>query len=185
MEIGRIALRKILDDVALAGILTLSAGTGAAQAAPENPAVPPSSVDLIGPQQPGAVIFSGSNFTPGETIDVTVTVTDPMTSDVTGTLPASTPLPTPMARSRPCSGWNRKSSLSRWLGQQRHGSQCHGLVPCWHRSLGRQHGRGGSFPPPRTRRTDRVAAQLRCPDTHQRGSPEPTGSGLPFSNTSQ
>lgn len=82
-------VEEILAGVALAGILTLSAGTVNAQAAPGNAAVPPSSVDLTGPQQRGAVIFSGSGFTPGETIDVTVTVIDPMTGDVTGMLPAS------------------------------------------------------------------------------------------------
>ncbi|MDJ0313328.1 LPXTG cell wall anchor domain-containing protein [Arthrobacter sp. H35-D1] len=81
-------MKKILAGVALAGILTLSAGTVAAQAAPGYPGAPPSSVGTVLPGE--GITFSGSGFTPGETIDITVTLTSFVAGDPIRSLPAST-----------------------------------------------------------------------------------------------
>ncbi|WP_207345337.1 hypothetical protein [Arthrobacter sp. E3] len=90
MKIGVIALKKVLAGVALAGVLTLSAGTVAAQAAPGYPASLLLTTDLTDSPTPGMVTFSGSGFIPGETIDITVAVTDLDNGQSIGSLPAST-----------------------------------------------------------------------------------------------
>ena len=81
-------MKKILAGAALAGILTLSAGTVGAQAAPGYPASPPSSVGTLLPGE--ATAFSGSGFTPGETIDITITLTSFVAGEPVRSLPAST-----------------------------------------------------------------------------------------------
>ena len=82
-----ITLKKIFAGVALAGLITLSGGTVAAQAAPDYPAAPPSSSVSTGTVIPGqAFTFSGSGFTPGETIDVTVTMSSPVAGGAIGSL---------------------------------------------------------------------------------------------------
>ncbi|MDO5753137.1 peptidase [Arthrobacter sp.] len=88
MKIGVIAVKKVLAGVALAGVLTLSAGTVAAQAAPGYPASPPSAIGTLLPGE--ATTFSGSGFTPGETIDVTITLTSFVAGEPVRSLPTST-----------------------------------------------------------------------------------------------
>ena len=81
-------MKKILASVALASLLTLSAGAVAAQAAPSDyPAGPPASTVSTGTVVAGeAVVFSGSGFTPGETIDITVIMTSPVAGGAIGSL---------------------------------------------------------------------------------------------------
>ncbi|MCQ9163656.1 LPXTG cell wall anchor domain-containing protein [Arthrobacter sp. STN4] len=81
-------MKKALASLALAGILTLSVGSVAAQAAPNDyPAGPPSgsvSVAVVAPGQ--AFIFSGSGFTPGEAIFVTITLSNPVAGGAIGSM---------------------------------------------------------------------------------------------------
>ncbi len=91
-------LKKILAGVALAGLLTLSAGTVAAQAADgDYVAPPPASSVSTGTVIAGqAVIFSGSGFTPGEIIDITVTMTSPVAGGAIGSLGGGVSASVPM-----------------------------------------------------------------------------------------
>jgi LPXTG-motif cell wall-anchored protein len=79
-------MKKTLASLALAGILTLSVGTVAAQAAPEYPAAPGATVSdtTIVPGQ--AVTFSGQGMTPGEIVDVTVTQTSTVAGGAIGSI---------------------------------------------------------------------------------------------------
>ncbi|WP_425863773.1 LPXTG cell wall anchor domain-containing protein [Arthrobacter sp. TWP1-1] len=80
-------MKKTLATLALAGILTFSAGTVAAQAAPEYPAGAPSSTVSNTTVVPGqAVTFAGVGFTPGETIDITVTQTSTVAGGAIGSI---------------------------------------------------------------------------------------------------
>lgn len=79
-------MKKILASLALAGLLTLSAGAVAAQAAPEYPAEAPSTITdtVVVPGQ--AVTFEGSGFAPGETILVTATQTSAVAGGAIGSV---------------------------------------------------------------------------------------------------
>ncbi|WP_449372203.1 LPXTG cell wall anchor domain-containing protein [Arthrobacter psychrolactophilus] len=79
-------MKKTLATLALAGILTFSAGTVAAQAAPEYPAAPGATVSdtTVAPGQ--AVTFAGAGFTAGEIIDVTVTQTSTVAGGAIGSI---------------------------------------------------------------------------------------------------
>ena len=79
-------MKKTLASLALAGILTFSAGAVAAQAAPNYPAEGSATVSdtTVVPGQ--AVTFAGSGFAPGETIDVTVTQTSAVAGGAIGSL---------------------------------------------------------------------------------------------------
>ncbi|ALV44562.1 hypothetical protein MB46_02550 [Arthrobacter alpinus] len=79
-------MKKTLATLALAGILTFSAGTVAAQAAPEYPAAPGATVSdtTVVPGQ--AVTFAGGGFTAGEIIDVTVTQTSTVAGGAIGSI---------------------------------------------------------------------------------------------------
>ncbi|WP_207345839.1 LPXTG cell wall anchor domain-containing protein [Arthrobacter sp. E3] len=81
-------MKKILAGVALASLITLSAGSVAAQAAPNDyPAGAPSSTVSTGTVIAGeAVIFSGSGFIAGEIIDITVTQTSPVAGGAIGSM---------------------------------------------------------------------------------------------------
>ena len=80
-------MKKILASVALAGLLTLGAGTMAAQAAPDYPAAPPAATVSTGTVTPGgSVTFAGTGFTPGEIIDVTVVQSSPVAGGAIGGL---------------------------------------------------------------------------------------------------
>ncbi|WP_269938261.1 LPXTG cell wall anchor domain-containing protein [Arthrobacter sp. HY1533] len=79
-------MKKTLVSLALAGILTLSVGTVAAQAAPDYPAEGSATVSdtVVVPGQ--AVTFAGSGFAPGETIDVTATQTSAVAGGAIGSI---------------------------------------------------------------------------------------------------
>jgi len=80
-------MKKILASLALAGLLTLGAGTVAAQAAP--PAYPagPGATVSSGTVTPGEpVTFAGSGFTAGEIIDITVTQTSTVAGGAIGSM---------------------------------------------------------------------------------------------------
>lgn len=80
-------MKKTLASLALAGLLTLSVGTVAAQAAPDYPAAPPAATVSAGTVEPGqAVIFSGTGFKAGETVDITVTQTSTVAGGAIGSL---------------------------------------------------------------------------------------------------
>ncbi len=80
-------MKKTIAAVALAGILTLSAGTVAAQAAPSDYPAAPGATVSAGTVAPGqAVVFSGSGFAPGEIIDITVTMTSPIAGGAIGSV---------------------------------------------------------------------------------------------------
>lgn len=81
-------MKKTLATLALAGILTFSAGTVAAQAAPPAyPAGPPSgsvSISVVAPGQ--SFMFSGTGFTPGEAIFITITLSNPVAGGAIGSM---------------------------------------------------------------------------------------------------
>lgn len=80
-------MKKTLASLALAGFLTLSVGTVAAQAAPEYPSTQPGATVSEGTVVPGEdVIFSGTGFLPGEPIDITVTQTSVVAGGAIGSL---------------------------------------------------------------------------------------------------
>lgn len=60
--------------LALVGLLTISMGAGAAQAAPDYPASQPPSVSSATVTPGVPFVFSASGFTPGEIIDITATL---------------------------------------------------------------------------------------------------------------
>ncbi|WP_434618291.1 LPXTG cell wall anchor domain-containing protein [Arthrobacter sp. A5] len=80
-------MKKTLAAVTLAGILTLSAGAMAAQAAPDEYPSAPGATVSAGTVAPGqAVVFSGSGFTPGEIVDITVTMSSPVAGGAIGSV---------------------------------------------------------------------------------------------------
>ncbi|POH60674.1 LPXTG cell wall anchor domain-containing protein [Arthrobacter glacialis] len=79
-------MKKTLASLALAGILTLSAGAVAAQAAPNYPAEGSATVSETTVVPGQALTFAGSGFAPGETIDVTVTQTSAVAGGAIGSL---------------------------------------------------------------------------------------------------
>ncbi|MFC8302311.1 peptidase [Specibacter sp. NPDC057265] len=90
-------MKKTLASLALAGVLTISVGTVAAQAAPEYPATQPSVTVSDGTVTPGeAVIFSGTGFLPGEIIDVTVEQTSVVAGGAIGSLGGGVSMSKPM-----------------------------------------------------------------------------------------
>ncbi|MET4003010.1 LPXTG-motif cell wall-anchored protein [Arthrobacter sp. UYCu511] len=92
-------MKKTLISLALAGVLTLSVGSVAAQAAPSDsyPAGPPSSNVSTGTVVPGeAVIFAGSGFKPGEIIDITVVQTSPVAGGALGSMGGGVSASVPM-----------------------------------------------------------------------------------------
>lgn len=79
-------MKKTLASLALAGILTFSAGAVAAQAAPDYPAEGSATVSNTTVVPGQAVTFAGSGFAPGETIDITVTQTSAVAGGAIGSL---------------------------------------------------------------------------------------------------
>ncbi|POH74897.1 LPXTG cell wall anchor domain-containing protein [Arthrobacter glacialis] len=79
-------MKKTLASLALAGILTFSAGAVAAQAAPSYPAEGSATVSNTTVVPGQAVTFAGSGFAPGETVDVTVTQTSAVAGGAIGSL---------------------------------------------------------------------------------------------------
>ena len=79
-------MKKILAGVALAGILALSVGTVAAQAAPDYTSGPTSTVSSGTVDAGSPVVFSGGGFTPGETIDITATLTNTVAGGAVGAM---------------------------------------------------------------------------------------------------
>ncbi|MFQ4147861.1 LPXTG cell wall anchor domain-containing protein [Arthrobacter sp. LAPM80] len=82
-------MKKTLAGIALAGILTMSAGTMAAQAAPSDPypAGAPASTVSTGTLTPGeALDFNGSGFIPGESIDITIVQTSTVAGGALGSM---------------------------------------------------------------------------------------------------
>ncbi|MCY0905471.1 peptidase [Arthrobacter sp. H14-L1] len=79
-------MKKTLAAVALAGILTLSAGPMAAQAAPTYPSAPSATVSASTVTPGQAFVFSGTGFTPGEIVDVTVTMSSPVAGGAIGSV---------------------------------------------------------------------------------------------------
>ncbi|MHA7269811.1 LPXTG cell wall anchor domain-containing protein [Arthrobacter sp. HLT1-20] len=89
-------MKKTLSALALAGILTFSLGTAAAQAAPDYPAPAPPVVSggTVAPGQP--FTFAAAGFTPGEIVDVTVTQTSPVAGGALGSLGGGVSMAVPM-----------------------------------------------------------------------------------------
>ena len=90
-------MKKTIASLALAGVLTLSAGTVAAQAAPEYPAAPPAASVSEGTVVPGqAFTFAGNGFTPGEIVDITVVQSSPVAGGALGSLGGGVSMSVPM-----------------------------------------------------------------------------------------
>ena len=92
-------MKKTLASLALAGILTLSAGAVAAQAAPDSsyaPAGPAATVSdsTVIPGQ--SFTFAGTGFTPGEIIDITVIQSSPVAGGAVGSLGGGVSMSVPM-----------------------------------------------------------------------------------------
>ncbi|MDQ6739929.1 MAG: LPXTG cell wall anchor domain-containing protein [Actinomycetota bacterium] len=81
-ELGTIH-EKTLATVALAGILTLSAGAASAQAAPY-PAPATGTVSSSTVTAGSTIVFTASGFTPGETVTITVTFNSPVAGGIVG-----------------------------------------------------------------------------------------------------
>lgn len=88
---GETFMKKTLASIALAGILTLSAGAVAAQAAPSPspypaPTSPVATVSDTTVAPGEAVTFSGGGMLPGEIVDITVTQTSVVAGGAIGSL---------------------------------------------------------------------------------------------------
>lgn len=90
-------MKKTFASLALAGILTLSAGAVAAQAAEDYPAAPPAATVSDSTVVAGqAFTFAGSGFLAGEIIDITVTQTSPVAGGALGSLGGGVSASVPM-----------------------------------------------------------------------------------------
>lgn len=82
LEYGEISMKKPLAALVLAGVLTLSVGS-AVQAAPY-PSPATATVSAATVTAGAAVVFSGTGFTPGESITITITFNGPTAAPAVG-----------------------------------------------------------------------------------------------------